>query len=249
MRDARSRDYLSRRQLTAGLGSSLASILLSNAALSLPKSPDFIPHKIYSPGNTYIGQVLLKSGDDVTSQQPVLLLDRLDLESELAKRRCELDLARISAERLEDDYVKRFVLCTSGVPADDPPGSTACPLNKIEDFRFKVFDAANKFDDWEKSYLEVGNILPMQYDLYHADTLKAAAALVKAREELAKVSSQVAEQRTSGDAKISALQKQITIIEEQIALCNIVAPGYGRLVVHVFPEMFVEKGDLLFEVV
>jgi multidrug resistance efflux pump len=211
--------------------------------LSSPKSTNFIPHQIYAPDNVFIGDVLLTSGNEVTAHQPVLRLDTIDLESELARYKCELDLTLISAEKQDDKYLNRFTICLQ----DD--NGQPCPLNAMLKIHQGIAEARIILEDVEKVHVLAGTLDEATYHLSQAHTQDALATIQQDLGQIAKKTDEINKQRANNEAKISDLRRKIEITQHQIELRTVPSPGSGKVAIHVVPGIFVEKGDLLFEVV
>lgn len=176
-------------------------------------------------------------------QQPVLRLDTMDLESELARDKCELDLTFISAEKLDDKYLNRFILCLQ----DD--NAQPCPMNAMLKIHQGIAEARVNFENTEKAYVQGGNLDHATYELSQAHTQEAMATVNQDLDQIVKKTEEINKQRATSDAKILDLRRKIEIAQHQIELCTILSPGSGKVVIHVASGIFVEKGDLLFEVV
>ena len=224
-------------------------MLLSGAALSSQNLPDSspnstasAPNRVYAPDHVFIGEVLVASGDMVKAEQAVLRLDTLDLTSELARYQCELDLENISAQRLDDNYLNRFVLCVQSA-ADQ-----SCPLNKLLEMRRQAADASVNEGYNVQTYYEAGTKSETDVLQANARTEKRVAAVEQTLDDIDKTTTKIRERRALNEAKIARYRKQIDVVQRQIELCTILAPGNGRVTVPVVPGIFVEKGDLLFEI-
>jgi predicted deacylase len=63
-----------------------------------------------------------------------------------------------------------------------------------------------------------------------------------------KQTNQIAMKRAKNDAEKTELREKIRISKTQIERCAILSPSAGTIQLHVVESIFVEKGDLLFEV-
>jgi multidrug resistance efflux pump len=173
----------------------------------------------------------------------VLRLDTLDLESELARYKCELDLASISAEKLDTKYLNRFVLC---LELDD---SAPCPLNALLKIHQNIGQALNRLEADVRRRALASFVSGEAQDRISSRVQEAVAKVEQDLHQIAKTTNEIQEQQSTNEAKQSDLRLKIQITERQIELCTLLAPGPGTLVVHAWPETFVERGDLLFEVI
>jgi multidrug resistance efflux pump len=201
----------------------------------LPSSANSSPHRIYSPGNVFIGAIIRNSGDPIQSLQPVLNLDTLDLEWELASYEEKLELANLSAERLADDYTTRFVT--------GPMNQAITFRQENETFAEAIFEITRK--EFNAGYADIN---AADLDTADSNLHKAIAQKFSAVDALAKKKNQLAMEQAKNDAERLELGEKITIAKTQIERCSILSPSDGTIWLHVAEGMFVEKGDLLFEV-
>jgi multidrug resistance efflux pump len=200
-------------------------------------------NKIFSPDNVYIKDVLVRTGDHVSAQQPVLHLDPLDFESELAKYECDLDLTLISDKKLRDQYLNQFVICLQG-----SVDNQVCPLNTLLRLKREIFATAINVANDIETAVPGGAAMEADLELATSQVDKQAASVNQTLHQIAKMTDQIREQRALNEAKILSLRRQIEITQHQIELYTIVAPSAGSVAVKIFSDMFVEKGDLLFEI-
>lgn len=209
------------------------STLLLGVVSSSPSLADN-PHKIYAPGNVFIGKILAAPNKPTAAQKPVLLLDTLDLELELAKYEGKLELADLSAQRLADEYVTQFV---------------TGPMNQVIGFRGQSEAFAQEVAQIATNKFGAGfptGAPDQQQSLSHLNKTSAQKSL--AIDALAKKQEQITVERAKNDAEKTELQKKIAAVNNQIQFCSILSPISGVLRLHVAEGIFVEKGDILFEV-
>jgi multidrug resistance efflux pump len=227
-------DYPSRRQLVARLVSSSISTLLLSGGSSLPSLANFTPYQIYSPGNVFVGRILTQSGDATETLQPVLILDTLDLDWELASYEEKLVLANLSSQRLADEYITQFVT--------GPIKQLIESRKEDETFAQSIFDTTQ---DLFKAGLNVGaaDVKTAESHLNNTSAQKFSAI-----DALTKKNSHIAAERAKNDAEKTELREKIRIVKTQIHSCSILSPRAGTIQLHVAEGVFVERGDLLFEV-
>src|SRR5262245_30078995 len=64
---------------------------------------------VYSPLDVWVVQLSESEGANVKAGQPVLQLDASVLERELLRQKNRLELNKITAERLTDDYLETYI--------------------------------------------------------------------------------------------------------------------------------------------
>jgi multidrug resistance efflux pump len=195
---------------------------------------DFTQYRIYSPGDVFVGRIVTRSSDLIGTLQPVLLLDTLDLEWELASYEEKLELANLSTQRVTDDYVTQFVT--------RPISQLIASRKEAETFAQKIFDTTQNF------FKAGANVSAADVQTAQSHLNKTSAQKFSAIDALAKKNSQIAVERAKNDAEKTELRKKIRIVKTQIERCSILSPGAGTIQLHVAEGIFVEKGDLLFEV-
>jgi multidrug resistance efflux pump len=209
--------------LTLPLGVALPSLSLA----------DFAPNKIYSPANIFVGNIFVDSGANITAQQPVLILDTSELEEELARYNGRAGLAKISAERLTDAYLNQFV---------------TGPLNQLIALRTQDEQNAQRTAEQVQNQYDAGIASQLDTEQATSSTQKASAQRFSAIDTLSKKNVQIVQERAKSAAEINDLQQKIAILQVQIKLSTILSPRAGVLQLNVTTGIFVEKGDVLFEV-
>lgn len=184
----------------------------------------------FSPRHAVIDTVLVQDGQPVTAGQPILKLDSLDFERELQKAQFQLKLLDIAAERLTDDYLNDFVYG---------------PMQSMIDFRSKVMDERAAVRDYVAT--DVGSD-PAKIADAEAKLDAANAEKLNAVDSLARKKLDVANQKQDKEAEHAQATQSVGFMQKLIELSTLVAPVTGKVSVRTVAGVFVEKGDLLFEI-
>jgi hypothetical protein len=208
---------------------SLASILLSGAGSSLAKSDESSIRHVYSPRGDFIEKIIARPGQRVDVGEPILKLSTLEWDRELQKLGFQIRILDIASERMTDDYVNTYVLG---------------PMEAMVNYRKTNVDNYQFIFDYTWSLIGVGDAEVKQAQTKVDD---AKAEMANAVDALEIKKRDIAKQKADKETDRLQLVRSVELIKNLIKLSTILAPRPGRFELKAFEGVFVEKGDLLFE--
>jgi biotin carboxyl carrier protein len=217
-----------------------------------------VPGKILSPTHTFIGDVFVKPGKSVSMGEPILMLDTLELENELARYRAKAEIARILAERFSDNYLNEFEFCSdqSLVPASIASCdqlkflsvSHDCPKDQLVNIRKQAETLQEERHRFLVDNFNVGRATHWDVTRSMKAIDQRGAMRFEAEDTRKKDVAEILKDREKTKAEIVSFETRAEIVENQIKLANIVAPKGGTVRLYVVPGIFVERGDPLFDI-
>jgi multidrug resistance efflux pump len=233
MRAEKSTRCLSRRQLTGCLLSSLALIPLSNSVSLSARSAEF--DRIYSPRDEFVEKLLVGESQIVIAGQPVLKMGSLEVERQLMRYSMQLKILDLTDERLTSEYLDKYVFG---------------PMEALKSFRQSTVGTASASLDWLQGQQRFSGAVSQQ-DIQKAEAgeKEQDAELLNSDDSLAKKKLDIEKQKAAAQIERAQLTKTVALMRNLIEISTIVSPSSGRVQFHTVAGVFVEKGDLLFEVV
>jgi len=186
--------------------------------------------QILSPRHATVETVVVQNGQSVLVGQPILKLDSLNFEREQQKAQVHLRLLDIAAERLTDDYLNAFVYG---------------PMQSMITFRSTVVSDRQAMRDDVAGRIGVPQ---PTIDGAEAKLDEAKAELSNAVDSLARKKLEIAKQKLDKEAERTQLTQSVQFMQRLIDLSTIVAPVAGKIDLGTVAGVFVERGDLLFEI-
>jgi hypothetical protein len=189
--------------------------------------------KIYSPTNAFVSTVFVKSGDQMQPETQVLKMDTKNLEFELVKYQGEIEKRAIYSERLDPGYINDFVLT---------------PMKQLQDMYAQSFTDVSLILEHQKAEAELGLAILSDLEIAQAVVDDTTAKQAAAAESILKKTAEIDAERSRIEAEINKLKQQIVLTEQQIRNATIKALNRGCVIMKTNCNVFVERGDLLFEV-
>lgn len=214
------------------------STFLLGGVLSSAKSSELNPYQVYSPRDEYVESIVASEGK-IRKGDKILVLDTSYWRKEYDKLQLQSKLLDINAERLSQEYVDKYIL--------GPLNANIQKARTLEanDSHIKAFIESAlqlKVSDSEGLLSLQLTTAEIELDKARASTESASDALATKLIDLEKERADLADERMHLAASLHDFQ---SLIE----LSALGAPIDGTLRIHASAGVFVEKGDLLFEIV
>lgn len=163
----------------------------------------------------------------------VLTLDTTNLELELSKYKSDLAKKNIYAEKLNEQYFSEFI---------------QAPMTELKTMYKDSLGDRERINNFVWFQTSIGHT-----ELYDLQIATAAMLDIQAKIALAEENEQETifknqNEFTKNQEEITKLQKQIGTVLNQIATSKIYARKAGCLIMKTVSDVFVERGDVLFEI-
>jgi multidrug resistance efflux pump len=190
--------------------------------------------RAYSPANTFVDEIYVSTGQSITTNDKILRLDTSDLE--MKKARYEVDRSKLArySEQLTPDYTQKFLIA---------------PIDYLLMKYSGSFDNANRIVDFVHLQVNVGHMLLKDLEKVTANLDDMLALISTASESKEKKTDEITSEQATVAAQLDRYSKMINLVQKQIGEAAIDALADGCVVMHVEAGIFVERGDLLFDVV
>jgi hypothetical protein len=146
----------------------------------------------------------------------------------------QLRVLDVAAERFTDDYLNSYVFG---------------PMQAMVDLRTKTLNDFKTVAEWlEKQRKYVGNVSEQEFKENEAEAKEAIAEEANALDAIEKKKTEIDKEKVDNEVERAQLIKSVELIHNMLRLSILASPRGGKVNVRVVAGVFVEKGDLLFEI-